>query len=89
VLLCRSREADLEREVKLLQTRLTEVLERPGAATARSTPLPLSKSSSFVLAGKNVPLDPQARTGNRKCCFTYNIKTTALLKMTTNTYERC
>lgn len=55
----RDREAELEREVKLLQTRLAEVLERPPTTTARSTPLPLSKSSSFILGGKNVPLDPQ------------------------------
>jgi hypothetical protein len=51
--LFRSREAELELEVKQVQARLSEVLER-GA-----TPLPLSKSSSFILGGKNVPLDPQ------------------------------
>ncbi len=52
-MLFRSREAELELEVKQVQARLSEVLER-GA-----TPTPHSKSSSFILGGKNVPLDPQ------------------------------
>ena len=64
----RSREVELERQVKLLETRLTDVLESTAvtastatmaAGSSRSTPLPLSKSSSFILGGKNVPLDPQ------------------------------